>query len=113
VPAGLRAYALQVGPIAKRVDHTSAHLSLTLPVGRARAKAVRRLIKAAKGQLPEEGPGAAFLEVGGAEDLQEAVSAVLEETAHESVCWVGLWEGGSPRAAIWRNDQPFDGNLVA
>jgi hypothetical protein len=41
----------------------------------------------------------------------------LEETlahpAHRAVVWACVCSGGQPQFAVWQNDQPFDGQLLA
>jgi hypothetical protein len=88
-------------------------LTLTRSLTSTRAKLVTYLLKRAKNQLPDHDPAGAFIQMGGAARAAQRLEETLAHPAHRAVAWACVCSGGQPQFAVWQNDQPFDGRLLA
>jgi hypothetical protein len=94
------------------LDHTNARCTVARSIAPTRAKVVRQVIKDAKTQLPDDGPGAVFIEIAGPGPAARQLEAVLGRAAHRAVVWATVWKGGAPVEVVWQNEQPFDARLT-
>lgn len=110
----LRVFNVRVGSEkAVLLDVTSAYVSLAVPANQARARALKSLLREARTQLPEDGPGAVFLDLPAvANDQGEALFSVLMNLSSDTVRWAAQCVGDLPTHAAWRPGQVFDGRLV-
>ena len=114
LPDSISMYQVHVGSVPVRLDDfQNAHLMVTRSIGLARARALRDFVKDAKTQLPDGGPGGAFVELPNGIDIAaQKLQEMLSQPAHQAVVWASIWTGGTPVRAVWRNGQAFDARLI-
>jgi hypothetical protein len=95
-------------------DPRNAYMIVSKSLGLARVKALRDLVRDAKKQLPDTGPGGVFVEIPSTVDLAtKKLEEMLEQPANQSVVWASIWTLGTPQRVVCRDDQPFDDRLIA
>jgi hypothetical protein len=106
--------SFRVGPQPTRVDIANAQVSITRSLAAARTRIVRELVKKAKRQLPEEGPGGVFIETGSPSvaDVDKQLKEMLAHPSHRAIVWAAICADGEPRLVAWQEHQPFDNRLL-
>jgi hypothetical protein len=94
-------------------DPRNAYMMVSKAIGLARVKALKDLVRDAKKQLPDAGPGGVFVEIPSSVDLAaKKLEEMLGQSANQSVVWASIWTAGTPRRVVCRDDQPFDASLI-
>ncbi|MBP6004518.1 MAG: hypothetical protein KA746_13880 [Pyrinomonadaceae bacterium] len=100
-----------VGPVATRLSD-AIFLSLTFSMAQAYRRAVVRLLKEARTQLPTDAKSAVFIDMLGSNTPRRTLGEILGHPAYENTPWVSLWRHDEMLSSTWRTDQPFDGSLI-
>lgn len=87
-------------------------LSLNLSMTGAYRRAVVRLLKEARTQLPPYEKSAVFIDMLGSHTPQKTLGEILGQPAYENTPWVSLWHHDKPVSATWRDGQLFDERLM-
>ncbi|TMC47614.1 MAG: hypothetical protein E6J14_15305 [Chloroflexi bacterium] len=95
-----------------RMDAHSAHLTITRDLAATRARLLGGLVREAQMQLPQDGPGAVFVDMPGADASANRLRGMLAHPAHKNVVWTCVSTADQMLWAVWRDDQPFDGRLL-
>jgi hypothetical protein len=115
LPDSLTLNSILVGAVPVNLnDPRSAYMIVSKSLGLARVKALRDLVRDAKKQLPNAGPGGVFVEIPSSVDLAtEKLEEMLGQPTNQSVVWASIWTTGIPQRVVCRGDQPFDAHLMA
>jgi hypothetical protein len=106
--------SILVGQVPMNInDPRNAYMIVSKSLGLARVKALRDLVRDAKKQLPDMGPGGVFVEIPSTVDLAtKKLEEMLGQPANQSVVWAIIWTLRTPQRVVCRDDQPFDGRLI-
>jgi hypothetical protein len=96
-----------------RIGVENAYVTVTRSYLASRAKVVSDVVRDAKKQLPDDAPGAVFIDMPGATQAAARLNEMLTQPAHDGIVWASVWTAQVPQCAVWREAQPFDGRLVS
>ena len=91
---------------ATALNDLNSCLTLTVSVERDRERALGNLVRDARSQLPEDAPGAVFIQGVGAAGALNKLQHLLTTAA--TPIWGALWDFERPTAFAWKHGQPFD-----
>jgi hypothetical protein len=109
----VRSGQLLVGTEPTKVEVENSLFTFSMSLSAYRDRAVAKLLREARTQLPAGASSAAFIELGGANESQtKKVQSLLGQSTYANTPWVSIWSS-ELQSAVWRDDQPFDHRLLA
>jgi len=107
----VRVYQITVGTVPTKIDAENAHITMDLGMGRFREQLVARLVREARQQLPDDGVGVVFIDLGATQAVAEKLKSLMGSSAYQRTPWICVSVGQVPVQAMWQNGQPLDGRL--
>lgn len=86
----------------------NARHTVTMSVMGHRLQRLVELIRDARTQLPPNGSGAIFIDIGGSQIFVDKLNELIVQPAYTNIAWISLWERGQPMKAVIRGGQPLD-----
>jgi hypothetical protein len=107
----VRVFQITVGTVPTKLDAENAHITMGLGMGRFREQLVARLVREARQQLPDDGIGVVFIDLGATQAVADKLKSLMGSSAYQRTPWICLSVGQVPVQAMWQNGQPLDGRL--
>jgi hypothetical protein len=93
----VRVFQVTVGTVPTKLDAENAHITLTLGMGRFREQLVARLVREARQQLPDEGIGVVFVDLGAVQAATERLRGLMGSSAYLRTPWICCKCSARPR----------------
>jgi hypothetical protein len=97
---------------AEQIIGSNALYTLTMSVMKHRLKQFTDLIRDARTQMPKDGQGAIFIDIGGSKLFEEKLHQLLSNPEYANTPWISTWEGDQIKIAVYRRGQPLDHRLL-
>jgi hypothetical protein len=102
---------IKVGQRPTKVDITSSYLTVALPILKAADRQLRKLIKEARQQLPDDRLSAIIIEASqqSADVFLDSARQLISQPEYQNTPLLGIADGQTLHT-VCRNDSPIDGD---